>query len=351
MVNSMRKHWRRTLAVLVALVLVAVVCFWPTGKYVEVPGTATSLKSLVKVDGKKDTAKGHYYLMTVGVVGPASPILLLWGHMQPYSEIDSTQELMGSDSSAEYDLLQNYYIKSAANNATAAAFKAAHRPVRIEHKGIYVMSLLNHSPFKNKLKLGDTITALNGKHYETADDYVTAVKRHHVGDRLTLTYVHKGKTRHATAKLMRLPGTKRAGIGITLTENTSVVTDPKVKINAGDIGGPSAGLMFGLQTYTLVTGQNLRHGQNIAGTGTIDAKGNVGQIGGIDKKVYSANKQGATIFFAPDEPATKAIRAADPTYKNNYSVAKQTAKQIGTKMKIVPVRTLADAINYLNHHA
>ncbi|WP_461215376.1 SepM family pheromone-processing serine protease [Lacticaseibacillus sp. GG6-2] len=342
----MRRYRRWVLIGLVAVVVLAL-CLWPTGKYIEVPGSAESLKPYVKVAGTKDTAKGSYMLTTVGIVGPATPVMLLWGKLQPYAQIDSTSDLMGDDSTAEYDQLQRYYIKSAADNAVAAAFKAAHKPYSIKHRGIYVMSVLHGSPFKNKLALGDTITQLDGKSYQAADDYVAAIQKRAIGSQITLTYVHKGHTRHATGRLMRLPGTKKAGIGITLTENTSTTSTPKVKIDAGDIGGPSAGLMFAVQTYTQITGVNWRHGANIAGTGTIDADGHVGQIGGIDKKVYIANKRGAKVFFAPNTPGTKAILKLDPEYQNNYTVAKKTAKQLHAKMAIVPVKTLQDALNYL----
>lgn len=343
----MRKRWWAAIGVAVAAV--AVLCFWPTGKYVEVPGSAEGLKQYVHVAGKKDTESGSYMLTTVGIVGPASPAVLLWGKLQPYAEVDSASALMGDDSSAEYDQLQRYYIKSAADNAVAAAFKTAKKPYTIRHQGIYVMSVLKGSPFKNKLALGDTITQLDGKTYQTADDYVTVIQKRAVGSRITLTFEHDGQKKHASAKLMRLPGTKKAGIGITLTEHTSTRTDPKVTIDAGDIGGPSAGLMFAVQTYAQITGERLRQGQKIAGTGTIDADGDVGQIGGIDKKVYIADQRGAKVFFAPDTPATKAILKSDPSYQNNYAVAKRTAKQLHTDMVIVPVHTLQDALTYLKH--
>lgn len=321
----MRKHWKRWLGIAAGLIVLLGFLFWPTEDYLEVPGSAESLKSMVQVAGTKDTHKGSYMLVTVGVVGPATPALLLWAKFQPFSDVVSKKDLMGTDNSAEYNLLQQYYIKSAANDAII-------------------------SPFKGKLKLGDTITAVNGKHYTSATQYVNAIKAMKIGAKVTLTFTRAGKTQHATAKLMRLAGTDHAGIGISLTEHTTVKTTPKVTIDAGNIGGPSAGLMFAIQTYTLITGKQYRHGQKIAGTGEIDANGNVEQIGGIDKKVYIANKRGAKVFFAPNEPATKAILKLDPSYQNNYTVARKTAKKIGTKMKIVPVKTLNDALAYLRTH-
>ncbi|MEL1196472.1 peptidase, partial [Staphylococcus epidermidis] len=37
-------------------------------------------------------------------------------------------------------------------------------------------------------------------------------------------------------------------------------------------------------------------------------------------------------------------------YQNNYAIAKAAAKKIGTKMKIVPVKNLDDALDYLAKH-
>jgi Predicted secreted protein containing a PDZ domain len=155
------------------------------------------------------------------------------------------------------------------------------------------------------------------------------------------------KQKSASGKLVKLPSLKRYGLGITLTDNTEAVGNPPTKINAGNIGGPSAGLMFTLQVYSQVANKNLKAGRTIAGTGTIDPDGTVGPIGGIEKKVYAASEEGATIFLAPDDPVTKEIKKYDPHYVNNYHLALRAAKKLHTKMKIVPVKSLNDAINYL----
>jgi len=85
----------------------------------------------------------------------------------------------------------------------------------------------------------------------------------------------------------------------------------------------------------------------IAGTGTIDPEGNVGRIGGIDKKIVAADKQGAAIFFAPEDEITEDMRKVMPDIKTNYEEALAAAKAIGTKMKVIPIQTLQDAIDYL----
>ena len=137
------------------------------------------------------------------------------------------------------------------------------------------------------------------------------------------------------------------GIGISLIDRTEAKGDVPVQFATQGIGGPSAGMMFSLAIYTQVADPDLRQGRHIAGTGTTNQDGTVGDIGGIDKKVVAADKEGAEIFFAPNNPVSKEEKKANPKAKSNYETAKEAAKQIHSKMKIVPVKTLQDAIDYL----
>jgi len=82
----------------------------------------------------------------------------------------------------------------------------------------------------------------------------------------------------------------------------------------------------------------------------VDREGKVGDIGGIDKKVVSAAKKGATVFFAPNNPVTEEAKKANPNAKSNYDTAVEAAEMIKTDMKIVPVKTLQDAIDYLKNN-
>jgi Lon-like protease len=72
-----------------------------------------------------------------------------------------------------------------------------------------------------------------------------------------------------------------------------------VTINAGEVGGPSAGTMFALAVYDTLTPGALTGGEDIAGTGTIDTAGTVGPIGGIRQKLVGARDGGASWFLAP----------------------------------------------------
>ena len=72
-----------------------------------------------------------------------------------------------------------------------------------------------------------------------------------------------------------------------------------VTINLPDVGGPSAGMMFALGIYDTLTPGPLTGGEHVAGTGTVDAEGRVGAIGGIRQKMMGAADAGAEWFLAP----------------------------------------------------
>ncbi|MGV3466829.1 MAG: hypothetical protein ACO1OT_16255, partial [Heyndrickxia sp.] len=50
---------------------------------------------------------------------------------------------------------------------------------------------------------------------------------------------------------------------------------------------------------------------------------------------------------APDDEITSEMKKAVPNIKSNYQEALAAAKDIRTKMKIVPVKSFDDALSYL----
>ena len=106
----------------------------------------------------------------------------------------------------------------------------------------------------------------------------------------------------------------------------------KIKFKVGETGGPSGGLIFSIGLVELLTEKDLLTHRHIAGTGTINVRGVVGPIGGINEKIASARKVGATLFFAPVENAEEIANIPDG-------------------IKVVTVATLAQAISYLERTA
>lgn len=343
----MKKH--RKLIVIVSILVLLVALFLPLPFFIESPGSAQPTADSITVNQHHDQRAGKFLFTTVEL-SSATPLSLIWAACTPFHDIEARQEVMAGDNTKEYLQMQSYFMENASNSAIEAAFKKAHRSYTKEYLGIYVMSFLKNSHFKGHLQVGDTVSEIDGHRFSSSQAFIKYVKAQKVNQLVTVKYQRHGKTHQTKQKLMAMTHPRRPGLGISLVDHVRIRTTPKVAINAGDIGGPSAGLMFSLQIYSQLTKQNLTKGRKIAGTGTINSQGKVGPIGGIDKKVYAANREHAQIFFAPNDRVTKKILKADPHYENNYTIAKKAAARLNTKMKIVPVKSLDDAYNYLKTH-
>jgi len=107
--------------------------------------------------------------------------------------------------------------------------------------------------------------------------------------------------------------------------------DPKkITFKVAETGGPSGGLIFSIGLVELLTEIDLMQGRHIAGTGTIDNRGVVGAIGGINEKIQTAKKAGATLFFAPVDNAEEISNVPDG-------------------IEVITVATLAQAVSYLEN--
>ncbi|MCX5263803.1 S16 family serine protease [Streptomyces sp. NBC_00199] len=109
--------------------------------------------------------------------------------------------------------------------------------------------------------------------------------------------------------------------------------DVEVTLKLADVGGPSAGLLFSLGIVDKLDGDgaggDLTGGRTIAGTGTIDAGGTVGAVGGVALKTQAARRDGATVFLVP---------------KDECSDAKS---ELPKGLRLVPVTTLKGAVSAL----
>lgn len=345
MKNKFSKKWFSLL--LLTLVIFASV-FLPLPYYIEKPGSTIDLSDVITVNQKTTDEAGSFSLTSVGVQ-QASLVTALKAKVSSYEDLMTKEEFLAGADSKEYEQMQNYYMKSSQNAAISQALKLADRPYKFSYEGVYVMSILADSNFKNKINIGDTVTAVDGHSFKNNQAFMNYVQAKNIDDEVNITVLQDSKEKTVNGELIKLPKTNKAGIGITLVDHTEVESKDKIEFKTDNIGGPSAGLMFTLEIYDQLTKRNLTQGKKIAGTGTIDDKGAIGRIGGIDKKVVSADKKGVEIFFAPDDKLSAAEKKIDPKALSNYQEAKQTARQIDSKMKIVPVKTLTDALDYLEN--
>ncbi len=336
------KKWPKWLASLLVLLALVIGFNYPTNYFVESPGEAVSVGQFIKAKGPK--AK-NLYLVTVSVTSrPASILEYLWSYTQKFDSRVPSSELLGGQTNSQYEELQNWYMQTSQQNAVYYAAKKAHLKPQLKYMGVYVMNVQKNSSFKGKLQIGDTVLAANHHQFKSTLQMMKYLNQQKLHAPVEITVLRNGKKLHFKGRVVKLANTNRKGIGIQLVEHVQVKTKPRLTINAGEIGGPSAGLMFTLASYQTFTHHNLTKNHKVAGTGTIDPTGKVGIIGGVDKKVVAASRAGAEVFFAPTD--STGVKKSE----TNYEVAKRTAKKIHTHMKIIPVSRFEDALAYLQKH-
>lgn len=341
------KNNKRLFKGLFIIIAIYLIVFQPIPYYIERPGSAIEVNSMVEVNGEEDESEGEFMMTTVEMLH-ATPLSSMLQFL-PYHTGVGEKELLGNVEDYDaYRLIQNYYMTHSKNTAKAAAFNAADLPYQLEFFGVYVMSISEESDFMNSLKIGDSILSVDGQAFANTEEFIQYIANNDSGDSVTLTVEREGEVFEATGELVELAETGNPGIGISLVTRSTVQTDPSVSIESGSIGGPSAGLMFALQIYSMITEEPIRGDHIIAGTGTITEDGLVGRIGGVDKKVVAADREGASVFFVPVDEADAMTLELFPDYESNYDIAMETAEDIGTDMAIVPVNHISEAIAYLN---
>jgi PDZ domain-containing protein len=158
-----------------------------------------------------------------------------------------------------------------------------------------VVSTVPGYPASRALRAGDAIEAVDGKPVTGPTSLSSMITAYPAGTVLTFKVLRDGKTLTLPVGSKSSDGTPVIGV-----EVQAEYTFPfNVKITVGNIGGPSAGLMFALGIIDKLTPMDLTGGKFIAGTGEITASGQIEPIGGIQQKMVGARSAGATIFLTP----------------------------------------------------
>ncbi|WP_068619446.1 SepM family pheromone-processing serine protease [Paenibacillus tuaregi] len=328
--------FKSLLYVMLLVVMVYVVVFMPTPYMVNQPGSAEEIKPMIRVAGGDPEEKGTFMMTTVSVTYANVAALIASQFNSQAQIVRKTPEQGGK----EYETQQIYYMSDSQSSAMAAAYHKAKVPFNIVSEYVFVVSLSKSNPPKGDFAPGDIIRKVEGQALTRFEQLSGILKTKKAGDRVSVELERDGKTLSQQAELIPLKdpatGGNRAGFGLNIGELRKVKSvDPKQQVEFAhtQVGGPSAGLMFTLEIYNQLTPGDLSKGYRIAGTGTMSTDGTVGPIGGVQFKIVAADREKAEIFFVPED---------------NYKDAKKKAEEIGTSMKLVPVKTVDDALNYLS---
>jgi Lon-like protease len=283
------------------LVKVPYVALGP-GPTVNTLGSSGGKKIITVVKGKASNSRGQLRLVTVSVVDN----LTLWEAVYDWQDgnyavvpRDVVYPPNQTDQQTNQQQVQEFQDSQSA--AETAAYSELGCPVRVG-----VTSVTAGSAAAGKLKVGDVITSVDGTTVTSADKLVSLVQDKPAGQARTIGYERAGKP--ATVRITPTKGSDgKAHLGVSI--NQKQPCQYKVRVKLGDIGGPSAGLMFALGIVDTLTPADLTGGRVIAGTGEITDDGDVEAIGGIQEKMIGAQRDGATVFLTPADNCSQATRA------------------------------------------
>lgn len=300
--------WSLTVALFSLLALTVL----PTNFVIQQPGpvfnTLGTVKTsagqevpLISVDGAQTyPTKGALDLLTVQVAGSRErtsswfELALAW--FDPAKAVLPIDDVFPKGQSTEERNQESAVMMvDSQKEATAAALIHLGYDVKAM---VRVYGLTDDSAAQGVLQKDDIIRAANGTPI-TETDQLRAVINQGAGAPVELEIERDGKTltETVTPKSATTDGKTAWLIGVTTLHDYDFPID--VTIQLDNVGGPSAGMMFALGIIDTLTPGELNGGEQVAGTGTIDAAGEVGPIGGIRQKMFGAVGAGAHWFLAP----------------------------------------------------
>ena len=212
---------------------------------------------------------------------------------------DKTPEQVAEDNVAS--------MRRSKDTAIAAALTSLGIPVET---AVVVTTVSEGAPATGKLQVGDVLTSVNDQPVDDGTELRTLITQDAPGSTVEVGYDRAGTPGEAVIVTEAAAGETppRAVIGVLTEERV----DPpfEIEIALDNVGGPSAGLLFALGIIDELGPQSLTGGRYVAGTGTIDAQGTVGAIGGIPQKLIAARRKGAVAFLVPKDNCAEAVANA-----------------------------------------
>jgi PDZ domain-containing protein len=288
------------------------------------PGPTPNAVELVEISAPQTyRSKGSIHITTVRL-NEANLLTVVRGLIDPTIDIvprsavyppDVTREEFDAELAAQMDESQYSASISALRELGYA----------LDADGALVRATLKGTPGAEFLKPGDVLVGIDGKPVTSPAELVKLLEGRAVGSEVKLSFRRDDATQDVTVKLAESPDPdKRAIIGVEVLQDFKLPF--AINIDVKDIGGPSAGLMFAVAIVDVLDPDDLTGGKVIAGTGEIDADGNVRAIGGIDQKIEAAERIRARVFLTPYGELSQARQAAD------------------SNMRVIGVRSLRDAV-------
>jgi Lon-like protease len=300
--------------------------------YVEyVPGGATPIAPLVAIEGVEVTElAGETALLTVRLTRQPIAQLVLVALDADRSVLPVTRVYPTGVDRQDYLAQERERFSRQFDVAAALGAQAAGYPFEVVTE-VVVTEVLAGGPSDGLLAPGDTVLAVDGEELTSGAALAARITASAPGETVTLRVRHAGSERDVAITLQALEDGGPARIGVLVqTAIDALVLPFDIVLTPGiRIGGPSAGMMVGVTVYDLLAEEDLLAGRRVAGTGTLDIDGRVGEVGGVREKTLAAIDAGYDVLLVPAGSAAEAARVAEG------------------RIRVIGVTSLADALEAL----
>jgi PDZ domain-containing protein len=302
---------------LLAFVIVAgagvALTYIPSNHYIVLPDRARPTDPLVDVPGEEGNAGSDAGIYMVDVrVGRANLFERLFPGVYEGAEL-LPEHVINPEGVSDTQRRRSSLNEMSRSQliAITVALRQLGEEVDIEAVGAEVVLVQPDAPADGELEVGDVIVEADGEPVQTREDVTAAMRDVEPGDDVTFE-VERGDEQLELTLPTRASdsGPRRAVVGILIESAEDFQFPIDIEIDAGSIGGPSAGLAFALDIVDEL-GDDVDGGRTIVATGALSLEGDVLPIGGVKQKVIGARKAGADVFLVPDRNAADARKAAE----------------------------------------
>lgn len=302
-------RWLRRLAFLFSIA--AVVAFASSvylPYYALAPGPVRAVQPLIRFEGPPRYESDGSFVLTSVRFNRLTAFGILAAWLDSDREVVSRSALFapGETAEEERERATSQMDQSKLDAAFVVLRELTGYP-REHGDGVLVRSVVDGCAADGSLYPGDLIHTIDGTEVGTVRQARRAIEAAPSGSQLTFRVTVDGEPQ--TVRLLREPcgGSEDPLVGVSLINSLPF----EVRIASGQIGGPSAGLMWALGLYDLLTPGDLTGGRTIAGTGLLATDGTVHPIGSIDEKVLAAAEAGASVLLVPEGNLGEASAADD----------------------------------------
>jgi Lon-like protease len=285
-----------------------VLWLWPSDQYLLLPDRARPVAPLVSVQGGKDpTGPGGIYYDAV-VIRRAKLFEELFRFVHS-GETLVPERLVNPPGVSDRERRREDLREMARSQDIAAAVALRYLGYKViaRSTGALIDQVLPGSPAaKAGLKPTEVVVAVDGSPVRKTSDLRRLISRHRPGDTIRLT-LRTGKTLRQAQVRTAADAQGRTVIGVYVLQATQAKLPISVRIDAGSIGGPSAGLAFALEVLEEL-GRDIDRGYKVAATGQLEPDGAVVPIGGVKQKAIGVRRAEVDVFLVPTGDNAKEAR-------------------------------------------